>query len=221
MNKPYNVDDILNEIKAKKARSARPARPAPARPAENPAPARPAENPSPARPETSTATAPRPAEPAPQPEAQQQQPPRQPRPSEQQQPRPQQQPKQQQRPDLFIQIQGKPGNVTAGNCQVNVAPLPVVTSGTGAKQNHFLNIILFRQLNDLFFHPFWYILHEIPPGTLTFRRFLPLPDTAKFQKRSAWTGFPAVPAERVLPVRSCNNTVSSGTGSGYPPGCPA
>ena len=31
MNKPYNVDDILNEIKAKKARSARPARPAPAR----------------------------------------------------------------------------------------------------------------------------------------------------------------------------------------------
>ena len=28
MNKPYNVDDILNEIKAKKARSARPARPA-------------------------------------------------------------------------------------------------------------------------------------------------------------------------------------------------
>ena len=24
MNKPYNVDDILNEIKAKKARSARP-----------------------------------------------------------------------------------------------------------------------------------------------------------------------------------------------------
>ena len=90
MNKPYNVDDILNEIKAKKARSARPARPAPARPAENPAPA---------RPETSTATAPRPAEPAPQPEAQQQQPPRQPRPSEQPQPRPQQQPKQQQRPD--------------------------------------------------------------------------------------------------------------------------
>ncbi|HIV36598.1 MAG TPA: hypothetical protein H9999_05200 [Candidatus Negativibacillus faecipullorum] len=84
MNKPYNVDDILNEIKAKKARSARPARPAPARPAENPAPA---------RPETSTATAPRPAEPAPQPEAQQQQPPRQPRPSEQPQP------KQQQRPD--------------------------------------------------------------------------------------------------------------------------
>lgn len=84
MNKPYNVDDILNEIKAKKARSARPARPAPARPAENPAPA---------RPETSTATAPRPAEPVPPPEAQQQQPPRQPRPSEQPQP------KQQQRPD--------------------------------------------------------------------------------------------------------------------------
>ena len=86
MNKQYNVDDILNEIKAKKARQN--ARPSPARP-------KPAERPAPARPEASTATAPRPAEPEPQtaehPEPQQ--------PSRQTQPpKPQQPSRQPQRP---------------------------------------------------------------------------------------------------------------------------
>lgn len=65
--------------------------------------------------------------------------------------------KQQQQTDLLHPDPRQTGECHR-NCQVNVARSSCSPLGTGMNRITFWNVILFRQLNDLFFHPFWYIL---------------------------------------------------------------
>lgn len=49
---------------------------------------------------------------------------------------------------MTVDIERKPRDISTADSQVNITAFPIIATGTGAKKNDFLNIVLFSQSDD-------------------------------------------------------------------------